>query len=88
MVTESNEQYAQNMGVYPNPSNGIFMVDLGTKEKSKSMVTIYNYLGQIVFQQNNSGERMKIDLSEQDKGMYFADLTSGNTQQVFKIVLQ
>ena len=67
--------------IYPNPSNGIFIVQ---SIQQFSQMTIYNSLGECVLKKNFENT---IDLSEQPAGVYFVELTSQNgTPQIQKLI--
>lgn len=55
--------------IFPNPNNGIFVVEL--PENSQS-VLIYNSLGELVYrnEEKSSGNSIKIDLTRHGKGIY------------------
>ena len=57
---------------YPNPTNGIFVIEL--EENSKYEVTVIDILGKTVFSTNTNGMNTSIDLSSFDKGIYTIEL--------------
>ena len=80
-------QYSGNIwqyAVYPNPNLGDFVIETSTDV----MVTIINALGQTVLKQQLSEGKNSIDLGDQTKGVYFAQLKNGNTSKIIKIVKQ
>jgi hypothetical protein len=75
--------------VYPNPSNGVFTVKL-PEQITVSEISIYDLTGRIVQQRKGdavlatSGTR--IDLSEQQNGMYLLVLRNGTDTFVHRLV--
>jgi hypothetical protein len=70
--------------IYPNPSNGLFTVDL--KDKSEAFVT--NALGEFILIQKVSAFSDGIDLRDFEDGIYFLTITNltSKTQTKRKIV--
>jgi PKD repeat protein len=69
------------MAVYPNPSNtGIF--NIASNNETMKEIKIYNIAGSLVYENAVTAATTKLDLSAQNKGVYFLRLTdveSGNT---------
>ena len=72
--------------VYPNPTNGIFSIELGTSLKYD--VVVYNVLGQTVFTASVSELSTKIDLSSFDKGVYTVELKDQNETYTEKLIVE
>ena len=75
--------------VYPNPTNGIFSIELAIA--SKYEVTVYNTLGQIVHSgvtTNTMHGDTEIDLSACDKGIYTVELKSDQDIYTEKLIIQ
>ena len=72
------ETKASTMSIYPNPSNGVFMIN--TSENIKH-IEVFNTLGETVFAQNNSSasQQERVDLQGMPGGMYMiqVQLSSG-----------
>jgi hypothetical protein len=60
-----------NITLYPNPSAGIFYLDIPLAANLPGAVTIYNSLGQLVHQSAITGTRSVIDLSGNAEGIYY-----------------
>lgn len=58
-----------NFNISPNPSKGIFNLDFNSNENSS--IKIINLLGKCVYQNDYESKSIQIDLSDQDKGVYF-----------------
>lgn len=80
----------KNISVYPNPSTGNFTLDMTQLAGQKTEMTITNCLGQIINKRTDkSSSKMNIDLSAEQKGIYFIEIKSED-QSISrgKIVLQ
>lgn len=67
----------------PNPVESILNINA---EDIFQKVSIYNYLGQSVFQQSYATSNLKLDLGFLQKGNYFIKLESESKQEVIKIL--
>jgi len=68
----------QQIGVYPNPNNGLFTVNIPAN--SGTDIKIYSILGDVVYSARTSEASSAIDLSFAGKGIYFiwfTDVKSG-----------
>ncbi len=68
------------VGIYPNPSDGIFHVK--TKEKVLE-IQVYNYAGQNIQPIYNEHS---VDLSNYPNGIYFLRITTKNKQMMQKVI--
>lgn len=79
------------ISVYPNPSSGIFTIDVPLEGNNESSLQVLNSLGQpvLVSAENSSGTiRKEIDLSGYASGIYYVILTSGNDVWKGKVILK
>lgn len=76
------------ISVYPNPSKGIFNIDLSGLEGLQSM-KIYNIQGSLVQEiAIESGKTLySLDLGEKSPGIYYVTLNIGNTYHSVKLML-
>jgi hypothetical protein len=72
--------------VYPNPSDGVFVIELAAIEKYD--VTITNVLGQTVYTTTTSSMETTIDLSNYDKGIYSVELKNDNLTYTEKLIIE
>lgn len=72
--------------VYPNPSNG--SLQLVVAGGMKGQIKMYNVLGELVFQLQVTKQKTLIDLSGQEKGLYFLEFDSGNDSCIKKIIIE
>ena len=76
--------------IYPNPSNGIFVIDFN-ESYSKTKIELINITGAVVqnFSINNTDDlRKSIDLSALSKGLYLLRVSSNEGFDVRRIVLE
>jgi uncharacterized delta-60 repeat protein len=74
--------------IYPNPSSGIFTVNLKNKAV-ETKICVYDVLGNCLWKKDCRNDvSPKIDLSCQTKGIYFVELLSGEERVVRKIAIQ
>ena len=72
--------------VYPNPSNGVFTIELDATEKHD--ITVNNALGQTVISTTTNGMNTTIDLSKFDKGVYTVELKNNSSTYVEKVIVE
>ena len=72
--------------VYPNPTNGVFTIELGANKKYD--VTVNNVIGQTVISTTTRGMNTTIDLSNFDKGVYTVELKNNNSAYVEKVIVE
>ena len=82
----SNNQFTENskLKIYPNPSEGI--VRISTENPSK--VAVVDISGKTVFSMENVTNQTPLNLSSLQKGVYFATVNDGNTEQTLKLILK
>jgi len=75
------------INIYPNPSLGIFTVDLRNCRDAK--ICVYDVLGNCLLEKSCKGETsQEINLSSQPRGIYFVELLSGEERVVRKVAVQ
>jgi hypothetical protein len=82
-------KYDDIMTIYPNPSKGIFNLDMSFNEQQDVTVSVFDMMGNKVFDQNLknvSAEINQIDLSNQPDGIYFITAQSKDKRIARKIV--
>lgn len=62
------------ISVYPDPSNGIFTVNLG--QTLSARLYVFNIMGACVHQQSGTASAMQVDLQSQPDGIYFLQLVA------------
>jgi len=76
----------ENIGVYPNPSNGYFHVSLPAKIEGD--VEILDVLGKTVYQSTNQSGGLKVDLTEMPSGKYILRYVSGENVITESLVIR
>jgi hypothetical protein len=71
--------------VYPNPSTGLFTIDLG--KTTKSIIEVYNMLGECVSKKEFSEQKNILDLSQLKRGMYSMKVIANNKIAVKQLIL-
>jgi len=59
------------MQVYPNPTRGKTELQLSQVSKAGTMITVYNYAGQVIYKSVTANMKTTIDLTGNPAGMYF-----------------
>ena len=92
VLNSMEEQLAKNFKIQPNPSNGVFNIQLIGNNRSLESVSVLNLVGQEVFSKNFSGEsslnQVSIDLSSLSGGQYILRLNQNGNALFSPIVLQ
>lgn len=77
--------------VSPNPSNGVFNLDLTAQTTENINLTVRNIVGQIILTNtlSVSGQvREPISLTNYDKGIYFLSIDSSNETKTIKLIVE
>ena len=89
------EEFADhgNINIYPNPSKGVFNLDIKGLDEKELEICIYNFNGQKIvcerFKENfNDGFNTSYDLSTYPKGIYLIRLSGSHTQKVKRVIIQ
>lgn len=79
------------VSVYPNPSEGLFTIDIATVKNQDIQLSLTNVQGQAVqseWLKNVSNAKHTLDLSTVAKGIYYLKLQAGTEIIVKKLVIQ
>ena len=88
LLASINDVETQNeISIYPNPSNGIFTIELSDQYVNDAKYTIYNSLGEVIETSNMSGETSIIDLRMQPTGVYFLNVLNNGHLSSKKIII-
>lgn len=89
---EDTELRADIFSVYPNPTNGVFNVNVSSSPKGSLQINIFDVTGRIVQQEAQidfDGRAFyTFDLSNEAKGIYLVQLQIGKKQTTKRILLQ
>ena len=75
---------ATDLKVYPNPSNGVFTIDL--TDESYNKISIVNSLGVVIQEYDFNGTSIQVDLSKYPNGQYIARLSSNENTNIIKLM--
>jgi hypothetical protein len=78
----ANYNNGANLSVYPNPSNGVYTIELDTDAK----LVVTNAIGEVVLTKTGSAGTQNIDIQNQIGGVYFVNVIMSNKQQVIKLI--
>jgi hypothetical protein len=79
------EQTADAISIYPNPSTGLLNI---VSNSSENTIVVFNAIGEAVFTQQSHTTQVTIDLSAQTVGVYFVQVMNANGTYYEKVVLQ
>jgi len=85
-----NQSENLSVNVQPNPNNGLFEINVANLT-DEATISIFNELGQQVYTEKLSpaaGTNLKLDLSNEPRGMYFLMLNCNGNIQTDKIILK
>ena len=86
-INEYQIEKSENFKIYPNPSTGIFNLDVKELGIRNWNLKAMNVLGQVVYQSSNiQHSTINIDLSHQPKGVYFLQISSDKDMITRKVV--
>jgi hypothetical protein len=88
--TDSNKvnelQSEINIKIIPNPSDGLFKININNQEKAYS-VYVNDALGKVVFKREEVYDRVfVIDLMDEPTGIYFMNVIIDNKTKHFKLI--
>ena len=80
----------EDMDVYPNPSTGIFNVEIQSGKSRAKKIEIFSVLGEQIMNQNLTQNHSLIDLNKQSAGIYFYRVLAedGNMVGHGKLIIQ
>ena len=76
------ENNANNMSIYPNPTDGILNIEV----ESMTRITIFNTMGQVVYDNEVVSDKETIDMTQYNEGMYLLRITTENGMMTEKVV--
>lgn len=75
--------------IYPNPTSGVFFLNLRTDDLQSYRVRVVNLIGQTVATETvQANTRVRFDLTTSPKGVYFVQIEAGAEQIVRRVILQ
>jgi hypothetical protein len=86
-VLSASSFEANQVAIYPNPSNGIFNIGFGNLSPNK--IEVYDISGKLILQKNSlevTNNQTNIDLSYTSTGVYFVKISTENNTITKRIV--
>jgi hypothetical protein len=74
------------ISIYPNPSNGIFNIDINSTRNLTINVKVFDVLGQLVDESEIKNFKSTIDLTSKANGMYFIQINCNDSSYNTKIM--
>lgn len=82
-VTSISENGINGMMIYPNPTNG----KLNIKAETMTHVSVFNTLGQVVYERETDNDNETIDMSRFESGIYMVRIVTENGIAVKRITV-
>ena len=74
-----------NVNIFPNPSNGKFVINCANIPNS---IEIYDVNGKIIFTSTSNSFKNNVDISDLKSGIYFVNVEAGNDSYYKKMILK
>lgn len=84
LITGIDNNANPNISIFPNPSNGDFIVNTN----SNYTLEIMDITGKIVFEEKLTQAQTKVNLSSQEAGLYFVRFTNDFESINLKIIIE
>lgn len=82
----------EELKLFPNPNNGHFNISFDSNEENDFQITVSDVNGRNVYEKNLTNFKGRFnedfDLSQNDSGMYFFNIVSGEHRETKKIILK
>ena len=85
-TTLSEETLGHNVKVYPNPTNGILVIETCQPDSEQMECRVYNTMGQEVMHQTTTTGQTNLNLSAMPDGTYFIKVVTPSENRTIKIV--
>ncbi len=73
--------------IYPNPSTGIFRINIDMTDRNEYLIDIFDFSGRLILQDKLNSPSRTIDLSKFSKGIYLLKLQARNQNFTKKIII-
>ncbi len=91
LTSVADIHHTKSISISPNPSKGIYYINLSHYESNEIKIEVYNILGKNILQEeylNVEDQILKIDLTNYDDGIYFIRIKSESTTITKKVAVQ
>lgn len=84
------DQTASTFGIYPNPSNGQFVLNLGSPLNQNTNAKIYNLQGKLLQEIEVRADRLQqnIVLEKVAQGVYLFEINDGTSRMIEKLIIK
>lgn len=80
-----------NFGLYPNPTNGNFSVQMNDVQSDKVGIAVYDMRGRLIFDQSYSSNgtfNQEIQLANPQAGIYLVKVSDGNNKETKRLIVE
>ncbi len=84
----SEHTSSNDISIYPNPSKGVFNVQLKNNLEPNATLRVLNTFGQEVYKNPLTSTNHTINISGLSDGFYFVNILNGSTSSTFKIIIK
>ncbi|MBK7181605.1 MAG: T9SS type A sorting domain-containing protein [Bacteroidetes bacterium] len=92
IVTGIASNAAQVVSIYPNPSNGVFTLNINNAASNQVVISIMDIQGKVVYSESDKNVsaqyNKQINLTNLAKGIYYVKLNIGSEVQIQKLIIQ
>ena len=89
-ISEISEQWS--VEVFPNPSDGIFSLEIKSLSQAPVTITLYNTFGKEVHRQENvtvrNNKTLQLDVQNQPEGIYLLNIKGDGINMIRKAIIQ
>jgi len=88
---EDNSAVAGNIEVYPNPSNGLFSLNITTEQEENFVLSVRDVQGKLIYEESltvNGAHRDDLDFVGLAKGVYYLQIQNDQATKVEKLIIQ
>ena len=78
-----NEKNNEQIKIYPNPTNSLITIDLGSLE-NENKIEIFDEKGALLYSKFTFNKKQEIDLSNFENGIYTISIIKNNNQKIVK----
>ena len=87
ITSTTQDQYWDNLLIYPNPFNNAFFIEFGDNMKSAYQVRLFNSSQQLILSKMvDSSSSIRLPENELSSGIYYLQITSENKQSLTRLV--
>ena len=86
-VNENNDE-ANNISIFPNPTSGILNIDLEILHEGKATIQILNTLGEVLNTEVISLQNPTLNIEHLPIGIYFLKITGNNNTNITKKIIK